>query len=153
MAKPWHIGRCTLAGIALVPASPAAAGDEPKGWQFRLTAYGFLPDLHGKSRFAGADEIHVEFKDLLKKAQFSFMGVAEVRHNRVGAFVDGLYFDLGNEARDTTKLNIGPGIPLPPGITADLSIDVKSWIVTTAAEYRLHRSGQCWVPASASDGA
>ena len=141
MASTRQIGcHFTLAAIVLAAASPAAAADDPEGWQFRLAAYGFLPDLHGESRFNGADEIHVEFKDLLKKTEFSFMGVAEVRHNRVGAFVDVLYFDLGNKVRDTTRLNIGPGIPLPPGITADLSTDMKSWIVTMAAEYRLHRS-------------
>lgn len=141
MVKAWQkICRFAVAATALATASPALAGDDPEGWQFRLTAYGFLPDLHGESRFSGADEVHVEFKDLLKKTQFSFMGVAEARHNRVGAFVDVLYFDLGNKVRDTTKLNIGPGIPLPPGITADLSVDVKSWIVTVAAEYRVARS-------------
>lgn len=128
------------AGLMLATAAPAAAADERDGWQMRVALYGFLPDLHGESRFSGADEIDVEFKDLLKKTEFSFMGVAEVRRNRVGAFADVIYFDLGNKVRDTTRLNIGPGVPLPPGITADLSLDVKSWIVTMAAEYRVHRS-------------
>ena len=141
MAKAWQIGcRFAVAALASAAASPALATDDPEGWQFRLAAYGFLPDLHGESRFSGADEIDVEFKDLLKKTEFSFMGVAEVRRNRVGAFADVIYFDLGNKVRDTTRLNIGPGVPLPPGITADLSLDVKSWIVTMAAEYRVHRS-------------
>ena len=128
------------AGLMLATAAPAAAADERDGWRMRVALYGFLPDLHGESRFSGADEIDVEFKDLLKKTELSFMGVAEVRRNRVGAFADVIYLDLGNKVRDTTRLNIGPGVPLPPGITADLSLDVKSWIVTMAAEYRVHRS-------------
>lgn len=130
----------TVGLLALALASPAVAADDAHGWQFRLAAYGFLPDLKGESRLSGAGEIDVKFKDLLKKTDAAFMGVADVHYNRVGAFVDVIYFNLGNKVRGTDKLKIGGGIPLPPGITADLSLDVKSWIVTGAAEYRLHYS-------------
>lgn len=130
----------TIGGLMLTAASPASAADDVDGWQFRLALYGFLPDLHGETRFSGADQIDIKFKDLLKKTDAAFMGVADVHYNRVGAFVDVVYFDLGHSVDDTTRLKIGGGIPLPPGITADLSMDVKSWIVTMAAEYRVHRS-------------
>jgi hypothetical protein len=140
MAKVWHeYCRVVVGGLTLAAARPAAA-QEANPWRVRLALYGFLPDLHGESRFSGADEVDVKFKDLLKKTDVAFMGVADVHYNRVGAFVDVVYFDLGHKVDDTTKLKIGGGIPLPPGITADLSMDVKSWIVTTAAEYRVYSS-------------
>ena len=139
MAKAWYRAcRFAVAASTLAACSPATAAEDPTAWQFRLALYGFLPDLHGESRFSGADEIDVQFKDLLKKTDAAFMGVADVHYNRVGAFVDVVYFDLGHKVRDTTMLKVGGGTPLPPGITADLSLDVKSWIVTMAAEYRVH---------------
>jgi hypothetical protein len=55
---------------------------------------------------------------------------------------DIIYLNLGAKKSNTDRLltGVGPGVPLPPGITADLKFDAKTWIVTMAASYRVIES-------------
>jgi hypothetical protein len=127
-------GALAAAGLS----SPAAAKDSANDWHFRTAAYVFMPDIDGKQSFPAPQDIHVDFSDLLKRTEFSFMGVFEARYQRVGAFADIIYLDLGDEKNDTDRLltGFGGGVPLPPGITADLKFDAKTWIVTMGGFYR-----------------
>jgi hypothetical protein len=139
MVRAWQKGcRFAVAAVVLGAASPVAATDDPDGWHLRTTVYVFMPDIKGKQSFPAAQDIHVDFSDLLKRTEFSFMGVAEVRYRRFGAFADVIYLDLGRKKNDTDRIGTGagPGVPLPPGITADLKFDAKTWIVTMAGYYR-----------------
>jgi len=131
----------TTSGLALTlfQSGPAWAQEQRSDWNFRTAVYVFMPDINGRQTFPAPQDIHVDFSDLLKRTEFSFMGVFEGRYKRGGAFVDVIYLNLGDTKKGTDRLltGLGEGIPLPPGITADLKFDAKTWIVTMAAEYRL----------------
>jgi len=133
--------RAAWSAIALVlvawPAAAAAQDKNGSDWSFRAASYVFMSDIDGEQSFPAPQDIHVDFFDLLKKTDFSFMGSFEGRYQKVGAFADVIYLDLGHKRNDTDRLltGVGPGVPLPPGITADVKLDVKSWIVTMGAMY------------------
>ena len=128
---------CAFAA-ALLPTS-AAAQDTASDWHFRAATYVFMPDIKGSQSFPAPQDIHVDFSDLLKRTEFAFMGVYEARYRRTGAVVDIIYLNLGASKSGTDRLGtgLGEGIPLPPGITADLKFDAKTWIVTMAGFYRV----------------
>ena len=139
ISAAWSIG---LAAAALWPAAAAAKDKSEDEWSFRAASYVFMSDIDGEQSFPAAQDIHVDFSELLKKTDFSFMGSLEGRYKKVGAFADVIYLDLGHRRNDTDRLltGLGPGVPLPPGITADVKLDVKSWIVTMGAMYSPVRS-------------
>jgi hypothetical protein len=128
-----------FAASLLLPGA-ALAQDNGNDWHFRTAAYVFMSDIDGKQTYPAAQDIHVDFSDLVKRTEFSFMGVFDGRYRRVGAFADIIYLDLGNEVEDTDRIGtgLGAGVPLPPGITADLALDMKAWIATFAGYYRIH---------------
>jgi hypothetical protein len=133
--------RAVWSSIALMlvawPAAAAAQDKNGSDWSFRAASYVFMADIDGEQSFPAPDDIHVDFSDLIKKTDFSFMGSFEARYKKVGAFADVIYLDLGDKKSDTDRLGTGagPGVPLPSGITADVKLDVKSWIVTMGAFY------------------
>jgi len=87
------LGALAAAGLS----SPAAAKDSANDWHFRTAAYVFMPDIDGKQSFPAPQDIHVDFSDLLNRTEFSFVGVFEARYQRMGAFADIIYLDLGDE--------------------------------------------------------
>jgi hypothetical protein len=65
-------------------------------------------------------------------------GCAEslLKSPRIQALADTtIYFDLGDSVSGTSALAAG-SVPLPPGITADASLDVTAWTATLAASFR-----------------
>jgi hypothetical protein len=118
----------------LLGVTAAQAADED--WQFRASIYGYFPSIGGETNFpAGAGEIDIAAEDLIENAKFVSMASFEAQHERWGAFVDAIYMNIGDSVSATTSLGAGQ-VPLPPGVTADASLDIEAWVVTTAANYR-----------------
>jgi len=59
-----------------------------------------------------------------------------VHHGRWGFFADVLYLDLGKNNTNVHDFTIGDA-GIPATTTSDVSIDMKSWIVTSVGEYRV----------------
>src|SRR5262245_57477213 len=117
----------------LLGVTAAQAADDD--WQFRASLYGYIPDIGGDTNFpAGGTEIDIAADDLIDNAKLVGMASFEAQRGRWGAFVDVIYMDIGDSVNDSTSLGQG-AIALPPGITADASRDIKSWVVTAAANY------------------
>jgi hypothetical protein len=118
----------------LLGVTAAQAADE--GWQFRASLYGYLPSIGGETNFpAGGGEIDIAADDLIENAKLVGMASFEAQHQRWGAFADFIYMDIGDSVSGSSSLGAGQ-IPLPPGITADASLDIKAWVLTTAANFR-----------------
>jgi hypothetical protein len=125
------------AGIlcGLLPAF-AAVEARAEDWQFRATVYGYFPAAEGSTRFGKPPgEFDVEADELVENAEFAAMGSIEAHNGRFGGFTDVIYMDVGNSVEGSTALVRG-SIPLPPGVTADASLDVRARAWTLAASYR-----------------
>jgi len=120
---------------ALLPVV-AAAEDRAEDWQFRATVYGYFPSIEGSTRFdTPVSEVDIEAGDLIENTEFAAMASFEIRKGRFGGFTDLIYMDVGDSINDSTSLALG-SIPLPPGVTADASLDVRAWAWTLAATWR-----------------
>ena len=132
------LGATTLIGTNLY-AGAAAAQTASEDWDFRATLYLFYSSIGGDIRLptgAGA-EIDLSQDDLVDHLKFTGMVAFELQRGRWGGFADAIYLDIGDSKSDTGMLAIGGGTPLPPGITADVSLDTKAWVVTLAGNYRV----------------
>jgi hypothetical protein len=126
-----------LIGSSLCAAS-AAAQTPSEDWDFRATLYLFYSSIGGEIALptgAGA-EINLSQDDLIDHLKFTGMAALEMQKGRWGGFADAIYLDIGASKSDTQMLAIGGGTPLPPGVTADVSLDSKAWVVTLAGNYR-----------------
>ncbi len=99
--------------------------------------YGYLPTIGGKTAFpVGGSDISVDPSVLLGNLKFTFMGAFDVHNGPWGAFTDVIYLDVGGSKSQTRDFTIG-NVGLPAGVAANLQIDVKAWVWTLAAEYRV----------------
>jgi hypothetical protein len=64
------------------------------------------------------------------------MGAFDVHNGPWGAFTDVIYVDLGKRRTQSRSFAIG-NAAIPAGTTADLDLDIKAWVWTLAAEYRI----------------
>jgi len=127
--------RLAAAVSLLLGVNAAQAADDD--WQFRAGVYGYFPSIAGETNFpSGGSEIDISAEDLIDNAKFVGMASFEAQRERWGAFVDAIYMNIGDSVSDSTSLGAG-AIALPPGITADASLDVKAWVLTAAANYRV----------------
>ena len=125
--------------FALVSATTvcAEAQTRPDETRFRATIYGYFPGLSGTTEFpsgAGGPSITVNAKDLLEDLKMAFMGTLEMRSGKWGGLVDWVYADVGSQKAGTREFSIH-GQQLPVGLTANLSLDVKTNILTLAGTY------------------
>lgn len=119
-------------------APQARADGTGDAWQFRASLYGYFPDVGTNASLpTGPTSIDLEAGDLLEHTDAAFMGLIEGQHGRFGFFSDLMYFNIGNSVNDSTQISIGGGVPLPPGINFDGSLDVKLWTWTVAGVYRV----------------
>src|SRR5262245_59257 len=124
-----HLGMSLLLpGIAL-----AQQPDEQKDWDVRAAVYGYFPNIGGTTRLAapGGGEIDIDAQDLVRNTHAAFMSAVEAQKGRWGLFADAIYMDVGDEINGSTTLAKG-AVPLPPGITADASLDVEANVLTVA---------------------
>jgi len=113
----------------------ASEGD----WRFRATVYGWFPGLSGTTEFpsgSGGPSIDVDSKDILESLKMAFMGTFEARYGKWGGLVDWVYADIGSDKSGTRDFSIHDQ-PFPVGLTANLSLDVKTNILTLAGTYAL----------------
>ena len=136
-AREIVVGGLALLGAA-APARPSSAEDAAGGWQFRATAYAYLPDTSGTTSFPGATDISVAAKDIVDHTDSALMSAFEARKGRVGAFADVIAIDLSNAVTGLTRLKLGGGVALPPGVTADTSLALDMRAATFAAELRAY---------------
>jgi hypothetical protein len=125
-----------LLGLLLAPGAALAqpSGDD---WEFSANVYGFFPEINGKLRVAtpAGGDVDVDADDLIENLKFAAMGGFEAQKGRWGVFTDLIYMDVGDSISDSTAVGQGT-IPLPPGVTADASLDVEATAFTIAANYR-----------------
>ena len=133
---------CVLGLVAAVAPADAQA-TETDSWQFALIAYGYLPTISGTAYFPVpgiSTTFNLNQSDLIDHLKMTFMGAFDARHGRWGLFTDVLYLDLGRRNTNVHDFTIG-GIGLPADTTSDVSIDMKSWIVTAVGQYRMLGDG------------
>jgi hypothetical protein len=126
---------------ALAAAAPqlAQAQGNTEAWQFEVSVYGWFPAISGTTSFPPNNEgpsVDVSMGDVIDALKFAFMGSFEARKGQWGLWTDLVYADFGASKSGSRDINID-GIRLPIGVTADLSLDVKSWIWTLAGLYNL----------------
>jgi hypothetical protein len=128
-----------LLAAGLCATAPLAAQAQSSGWQFEASLYGWFPAISGTTSFpvigGGGPDIDVSMGDVIDALKFAFMGTFEARNGQWGLWTDLVYSDFGSSKSTSTDFTI-PGIP-PGSITADLQLDVKSWIWTIAGLYSL----------------
>jgi hypothetical protein len=127
-----------IAACALLPAASQAQSTADT-WQWRATIYGWFPGLDGETQFpsgAGGPSINVNADELVEDLKMAFMGTLEARHGQWGGLIDWVYADIGDEKSGTRSFSIR-GQQLPAGLTANLSLDVKTNILTLAGTYSL----------------
>lgn len=132
--------RLAAAVSLLLGVNAAQAADDD--WQFRASIYGYFPSIAGETNFAaGGSEIDISAEDLIENAKLVAMASFEAQRERFGAFVDVIHMNIGDSVSDSTSLGAG-AIALPPGLTADASLDIEAWVVTAAANYRAVSNAQ-----------
>jgi hypothetical protein len=125
---------CLLAPTLALAEQPA----DESSWDLRAAIYGYFPDIDGTTRFASpiGGEIQIDAHDLVRNTELALMGAFEAQKGKWGVFTDLIYLDLSDSISGSTTLGKG-AVPLPPGVTADATLDVEAWISTTAANRRL----------------
>jgi hypothetical protein len=135
-----HMKTRTLSkAVALLLLPGVAAAQE--GWEGRVAIYGYFPDIGGSVRHAapGGGEIDIAADDLVRNAELALMGSIEAQKGRIGLFADLVAMDIGDEIANSSTLGQG-ALPLPPGITADASMQIEAAVLTLAANFRVVES-------------
>lgn len=125
-----------VAAAALLPFASHAQGNTD-AWEWRASIYGWFPGIEGETQFpsgAGGPSINVNADTLLENLKMAFMGTLEARQGRWGGLADWFYADVGDTKSGTRDFSIH-GQTLPVGTTANLSLDVKTNILTLAGTY------------------
>jgi hypothetical protein len=118
--------------LAQQPAS------ETDSWQFGVTIYGWFPDISGETSFTqpgGTNDFKIDIGDILDNLEFTLMGTFDARKGRWGILTDLIYMDVGDSQTGTREVTIG-GIELPVNASANVDLDLKSWIWTLTGYYR-----------------
>lgn len=128
-----------LLSLAAAAAPVAAQSPGNNAWQFEASIYGWFPAISGTTSFppgGGGPSIDVSMGDVIDALKFAFMGNVGMRLGQWGLWTDLVYADFGVSRGGSRHFELG-GHPLPAGISADLDLDLKSWIWTLAGTYRL----------------
>ena len=136
LAKSAAVASLALAG-ALPLAAQAQAASE--AWQFDATIYGWFPSIGGSTSFPagnGGPSLDVSARQVIDALKFAFMGSFEAKRGQWGLWTDLVYADFGADKSGTRDFSVGQQ-NLPVGVTADLGLDIKSWIWTVAGTYSL----------------
>jgi hypothetical protein len=133
-----RLATVAVAVVAACASLAATAQQVSDQWQYRASIYGWLPDIGGKTTFpAGTgSSISVDASQIISNLKFTFMGTFEAQKGPWGVFTDVIYLDVGGSKSETRDI-IVDGHPLPVGITADATLDLKSLIWTLAGSYRV----------------
>lgn len=127
-----------MATLASTGALAQQAAGDSDTWQFGVSIYGWFPDIAGQTAFTqpgGGDDFEIDIDNILDNLKFTLMGTLDVRKGRWGLLTDFLYMDVGDSQTGTREASIG-GIGLPVNATANVDLDIKSWVLTIAGYYR-----------------
>jgi opacity protein-like surface antigen len=117
--------------VTVMPASVAAEETAQKdGWQFGGNLYMCMPTIGGKT--PSGDKIEIEFNDILKNLEFTYMGGVEARNGRWHITTDVIYLKLKQENDGKVTAPVGPG---EVDLKVDATVKLQSWIVTPAIGY------------------
>jgi len=111
---------------------------ETDSWQFGVSIYGWFPDISGETSFTqpgGSNDFKIDIGDILDNLKFTLMGTFDARKGRWGILTDLIYMDVGDSQTGTREATIG-GIELPVNASANVDLDLKSWIWTLTGYYR-----------------
>ena len=129
----------TAVVIAIVAGSAAQAQMKADEWKVGVSIYGWFPAVSGTTQFpsgAGGPSINVDADTLIENLKMAFMGTLEVQNGRWGGLLDWFYADIGSTKSGTRDFEI-QGQTLVAGVTANLSLDIKTNILTLAGTYAL----------------
>jgi len=129
--------------VGALSSGSAAAQSLSDEWRFRAFVYMWAPRITTTVTFPGGNVAHSELKfhDILDHLKMTGMGSLEAQKGRWGAFTDVVYMNLGGTKTTTRDATIN-GVPLPVGVTANTGLDLKSWIWTLAASYRVQSTAE-----------
>jgi hypothetical protein len=136
-SRPWRAAAWTA--LAITAAAPAAAQPADAGWQFEASIYGWFPAISGTTSFppnGAGPSIDVSMGDVIDALKFAFMGSFQARNGAWGVWTDLVYADFGASRQGSRDFTLGGQRP-PVGVSADLDLDIKSWIWTLAGTYQL----------------
>jgi hypothetical protein len=133
--------------MALLASTGALAqqrASETESWQFGVSIYGWFPNISGQTAFThsgSSNEFEIDIDNILDNLEFTLMGTFDVRRGRWGLLTDVIYMDVGGSGTGTREATIGRRA-LPVNATANVDLDLKSWIWTLGGYFRaLDRSG------------
>jgi len=129
---------------ALLPA--AVSADNSDSWEFGASVYGWFPDISGSTSFpdGSGGDFTLPIDTILDNLKFTFQGSFDARKGNWGLYTDVIYMDMGASKSNTGEGTIG-GIEIPVDVTAKVSLDMTSWIWTTAGYYRMLETSQSTV--------
>ncbi len=122
-----------VAALTLVAPLTANAADAYKSddWEYSASVYMWMPSMKGETNF-GAD-FDIDFGTLLDNLKMTFMGAFEARNGDWSLFTDVVYLNVGGSQSGTVT---GDG-PFGLHRSRDVSIGLKSWIITLAGGYNI----------------
>lgn len=108
---------------------PLAAAEQAEvdSWQFTGELFGFLADVDGTA--STGEDIGVSLSDVLKNLDFAAMGSLAASKNRWTIAASFIYANIGDRAEVP--------VDLPPVLPAKLNLDLRQFITTVVAGYRI----------------
>jgi len=133
------------AALAITATSPIAAQAQSSSddWRFQAAIYGWFPAISGQTAVpvqTGGANVDVSMGDVIDALKFAFMGSFEARKGQWGLWTDLVYADFGASKSGSRDFTLGGGRPVD--VSADLQLDIKSWIWTVAGLYGLAETPQ-----------
>ena len=133
------------AALAIAAGAPVAAQAQAAddGWRFQADIYGWFPAIGGNTAVpvqTGGANIDVSMGDVIDALKFAFMGSFEARKGTWGLWTDLVYADFGASKSGSRDFTLGGGRPV--NVSADLQLDVKSWIWSFGGLYSLAETPQ-----------
>jgi len=132
MGAPPRLCACVLLAAASVMPVHAAGADAAQ-WQVEFTPYLFASGLHGSTGTQQVTaDINTAFGDIVRNLDKGLMGTLEVRRDRWGIILDGLYFKLRDQGARSWEGPAGIG-----SATGDLDVTTTMQMYQLSAAYRL----------------
>jgi hypothetical protein len=132
-----RLAAASLCALATGTAVDAQAQTKEDDWRFRAALYGYFPSLKGSTEFpsgAAGPDITIDASTLIENLKFAFMGTIEAQKGQWGLLADWFYSDVGGDKNGTRDFSLGARA-IPADLKANLSLDVKTNLVTLAGTY------------------
>lgn len=133
ITAPLRLSGCVLMLAAASIAPVYAADADEERWQVEFTPYLFASGLHGSTGTQQVQaDVNAGFGDIVQNLDKGFMGTLEVRRDRWGFILDGLYFKLKDQGARSWEGPAGIG-----SATGDLDVTTTMQMYQLSAAYRL----------------